>query len=86
MKRYVIILMLLMAPCFAWAAEPNQVTEDPLDARVRAMSEDLRCLVCQGQSLAESHSDFAADMRNKIHGLMAQGMTDDQVRNYLVDG
>ena len=45
---------------------------------------ELRCLVCQGESLAESRSDFAADMLNKIRELMRQGKSDQEIKDYLV--
>ncbi|MEJ2553644.1 MAG: cytochrome c-type biogenesis protein CcmH, partial [Gammaproteobacteria bacterium] len=45
---------------------------------------ELRCLVCQGESLADSGSDFAQDMRVKIRGMVQDGKTDQQIKDYLV--
>ena len=70
----------------AIAKEAQSVIEDPvMEARVMGLSAELRCLVCQGQSLAESHADFAVDMRRKMQELMESGMTDQQVVDYLVE-
>jgi cytochrome c-type biogenesis protein CcmH len=60
--------------------------EDPdLDARVMHLSAQLRCLVCQNQSIAESEADLAQDLRREVRELLAAGKTDAQVREYLVD-
>jgi cytochrome c-type biogenesis protein CcmH len=61
----------------------------PLDAagqaRLKALSEELRCLVCQNQTLADSHADLAIDLRNQVHELIAAGQTDAQIRAYMVE-
>lgn len=59
--------------------------DDPAtDARYRALIGELRCLVCQNQSLADSHADLAKDMRHEVHKLVDQGQTNDQIVDYLV--
>ena len=72
MMRYMFIAVLLASrPHVAIAKEAQSVIEDPvMEARVMGLSAELRCLVCQGQSLAESHADFAVDMRRKMQELM----------------
>ena len=83
--RYVLLILLAMLPIVAGAGEAQPLIADPvLEKRVMALSSELRCLVCQGQSLAESHADFAADMRKKILELMQDGKTDQQVVDFLV--
>lgn len=61
----------------------------PLDAagqvRLRALSEELRCLVCQNQTLADSNADLAIDLRNQVQELIASGRTDTQIKDYLVE-
>lgn len=86
MKRVVVALLLLISGaslCFAKEAAPV-MGDAAMQERVMKLSGELRCLVCQGQSLADSHSDFAIDMRNKIQNLMEQGMSDKEVKEYLV--
>ena len=70
--RYVLLMLLALLPTFAGAGEAQPLIADPvLEKRVMALSSELRCLVCQGQSLAESHADFAIDMRKKIQELIS---------------
>ena len=56
-----------------------------LEARLKALSEELRCLVCQNQSLSDSSADLAVDLRNQVKALIEQGKTDAQIKAYLVD-
>jgi cytochrome c-type biogenesis protein CcmH len=59
---------------------------DPvLEARMRAITVELRCLVCQNQTIADSHADLAVDLRQEVRELLARGLTDDQVRRYMTD-
>jgi cytochrome c-type biogenesis protein CcmH len=77
-------LLLLAAP--AWGKEAAPLGDDPaIEARMMAMANELRCLVCQNQTLADSHADLAEDLRQEIREMMGRGMTDAQIRDYLVD-
>ena len=49
-----------------------------------ALAEELRCLVCQNQTLADSHADLAVDLRQEIRELMQKGQSDEEVKRYLV--
>ena len=70
----------------AWAKEAEPVAADPaLEARVMALATELRCLVCQNQTIADSHADLAVDLRRQIREMLAQGQSDDQVRRYMTD-
>jgi cytochrome c-type biogenesis protein CcmH len=70
-------------------ATPTSPPPPPLDAagqaRLRALSEELRCLVCQNQTLADSNADLAIDLRNQVQELIASGRTDTQIKDYLVE-
>lgn len=61
----------------------------PLDAvgkvRLKALSEELRCLVCQNQTLADSNAELAIDLRNQVHEQIAAGRSDGQIRDYMVE-
>ena len=67
----------------------GQGTQDPLELRLeqrfQALIAELRCLVCQNQSLADSNADLAIDMRREIHEMMEQGSTDEEIIQFLVD-
>ncbi len=67
------------------AGEAIPVGADPvLQARMMKLATVLRCLVCQNQTIADSHADLAQDLRRQIIELMQQGKTDDQVMDYMV--
>lgn len=53
--------------------------------RLREISADLRCLVCQNQSIADSHAGLAIDLRNQVVKLMADGKSDNEIKQYMVD-
>lgn len=69
----------------ALAVEPGEMLSDPaLEARARAISRGIRCLVCQNQSIDESQADLARDLRLLIRQRLVAGDSDAQVRDYLV--
>lgn len=85
MKK-ILLVALLCLPLWAQAKEAEYASGDPeIHARVMGVSEELRCLVCQGQSLADSNSDFAKDMRTQIQEMMEEGMNDRQVVDFMVE-
>jgi len=69
----------------AWAQEARLLQEDVVvEAQVQRLSEELRCLVCQNQTLADSHAELAEDLRKEIRELAAKGMSDKEIVDYLV--
>jgi cytochrome c-type biogenesis protein CcmH len=69
----------------AWGVEPSERLADPmLEARARAISQELRCLVCQNQSIDESNADLAHDLRVLVRKRLVAGDTDRQVLDYVV--
>lgn len=87
MKRLILAIGLLCLTATAQAGEAEFTHGDPeLHARVMDVSVDLRCLVCQGQSLADSNSEFAVDMRDQIKDLMVEdGMSNSEVLNFMME-
>lgn len=83
------LLALLLAALFALplaAKEAPPVAADPaLEARMMALATELRCLVCQNQTIADSHADLAVDLRQQIREMMAAGKSDDDIRRYMTD-
>jgi cytochrome c-type biogenesis protein CcmH len=78
---------LLLALCAGLAAaqEARPLAEDPaLEARVFEISHDLRCLVCQNETIAASNADLAVDLRGQIREQLKAGRTPDQIRDYMV--
>jgi len=71
--------------CGAWAQSAEVAKPDPaVEARLKPLAEELRCLVCQNQTLADSNAPLEQDLRNEIRELIARGQSDDQIREYLV--
>lgn len=90
MKAVLVFLLLLTpAPFFAVAAVAaapvGDTFRDPaMEARARNLQRQLRCLVCQGESVDESGSPFSADMRHLVRQQIADGKSDQQIQDYLV--
>jgi cytochrome c-type biogenesis protein CcmH len=79
-----LLLALLAAPVAAKEAAP--AAADPvLEKRVMALAEELRCLVCQNQTLAESNAPLAEDLRTQVREKMRQGKSDREVIDFLVE-
>ena len=78
-----LLLMLLALPAYANDAAP--AAPDPgLEQRVMRLTTELRCLVCQNQSLADSHADLAIDLKNQVRSQMQAGKSDAEIREYMV--
>ncbi|MEO8005272.1 MAG: cytochrome c-type biogenesis protein [Betaproteobacteria bacterium] len=78
-----ILALLLSATAVAREAVPESA--DPvLEKRVVKLTSDLRCLVCQNQSLADSHADLAIDLKNQVRAQMLEGKSDAEIRDYMV--
>lgn len=81
----VCLLSLLMTLPVA-AREATPMASDPaLEARVMAIAEELRCLVCQNETIAASHADLAVDLRAQIRSKLAQGQTNQQILDFMVE-
>lgn len=89
MRALFLALMLLaapLAPAPVWAVQPDEVLDDPaLEARARALSAGLRCVVCRNESIDDSNADLARDMRLLVRERLVAGDSDDEVVQYLVD-
>ncbi len=85
MNKLFLICIFLSFTALAHAAEmPAKVAESALEKRVMAISEELRCLVCQNQTIADSHADLAVDLRNQVREMLLQGKSDKEVTEYMV--
>lgn len=83
MKNVALALLLLFTPVLA--AQPDEVLADPaLEARARTLDAQLRCPVCQGQSLADSDAPLAHDLRLAVRRRLMAGDSDAAVKDYLV--
>jgi len=79
-----LILIMLLTES-ATAVEPSELLENPhLEARARSLSVDIRCLVCQNQSIDDSDADLAKDLRKLVRKKLKEGASDEDIRDYLV--
>jgi cytochrome c-type biogenesis protein CcmH len=81
--RFFLVFLSVVTVFSAFAASP--VSENPdLEKRVMALAEELRCLVCQNQTLADSHASLAIDLKNRIRELLREGKTEREVLDFMV--
>ena len=85
MRLFALLLScLLCATALANAAKP--LADDPaVEQRLNIIAEEMRCLVCQNESLAGSRADLALDLRRELRELIRQGKTDAEIRTFMVD-
>ena len=83
MKR-LLLLALMLASLAVSAAAPFEFRDAAEETRFRALSAELRCVMCQNQSLADSNAEIAQDLRRQVLDLMREGMTDAEIKEYLV--
>ncbi|MBP1870373.1 Cytochrome c-type biogenesis protein CcmH [Ensifer adhaerens] len=86
MNRLLLAFFLFLASIApAFAVNPDEVLSDPaLEARARAISAELRCMVCQNQSIDDSNAELAKDLRVLVRERLANGDSDDAVIDYVV--
>jgi cytochrome c-type biogenesis protein CcmH len=74
----------LLAASAAQAKEAAPASADPvLEARVMSVSSELRCLVCQNETIAASHADLAVDLRNQVRDMLREGKSEAYVFDYM---
>jgi cytochrome c-type biogenesis protein CcmH len=84
-RNIILACLLVLTPLTARAVQPDEIMTDPrLEARARALSAQLRCMVCQNESIDESNADLARDLRLLVRERLQAGDSDDQIRAYLV--
>lgn len=86
MRTFVGILMLVLTLQYAVAIDTGPAFEDPaLQARYERLASELRCLVCRSETIADSNSSLAADLRRQLRELIASGKTDDEIKQYMTE-
>jgi cytochrome c-type biogenesis protein CcmH len=83
MKWLMLIALLFSGP--AWAGEARPLADDPVvEARLKHLAVELRCLVCQNQTLADSNAPLAEDLRREVRDMIAKNMSDQEIIDFLV--
>lgn len=86
MKHLFLALTSVLFLHIAHANDAAPLADDPVtEQRLITISEEMRCLVCQNESLAGSRSDLANDLRREIRTLIKEGKSDEQIRSFMVD-
>lgn len=84
LSKWLLASCLTLSPLLGQVKEAALVAQDPvLDARMLAITAKLRCLVCQNQTIADSHAELAVDLRNQVREQLQQGKSDQQVIDYM---
>ncbi|MBV5285238.1 MAG: cytochrome c-type biogenesis protein CcmH [Methyloversatilis discipulorum] len=87
MRRLMVLLAALMLPfSVLHADEAKPLADDPaVEARVQKLGEELRCLVCQNQNIADSHADLAMDLKKQLREQIAAGRSDSEIKDFMVE-
>ena len=86
MRRVFLIAICVFSLGNVFAKDAAPLADDPVtERRLISISEEMRCLVCQNESLAGSRSDLANDLRREIRILIKEGKSDDQIRSFMVE-
>ena len=86
MKQFFLATLIALSLGSVFAKDAAPLADDPVtEQRLISISEEMRCLVCQNESLAGSRSDLANDLRREIRILISEGKSDDQIRSFMVE-
>ncbi|MCP9464089.1 MAG: cytochrome c-type biogenesis protein CcmH [Nitrospira sp.] len=79
------MIVVLLVSGSAWAGEARPMGDDPaVEARLKQLASELRCLVCQNQTLADSNAPLAEDLRREVREMIAKNMSDQEIIEFLV--
>ena len=86
MKQIFLATLIALSLGSVFAKDAAPLADDPVtEQRLISISEEMRCLVCQNESLAGSRADLANDLRREIRILISEGKSDDQIRSFMVE-
>ena len=86
MRALALAFLMICFPFVSFSVEPSEILDDPiLEERARNISKNLRCLVCQNESIDDSNASLAKDLRILVRERLVSGDTEDEVLNFIVD-
>jgi cytochrome c-type biogenesis protein CcmH len=85
MKHWLLGCLLILGTGSALAVEVRQFDDPDKQTRYERLIEELRCLVCQNQSLADSDADLARDLRDEVYGIIQSGQSEEEAIRFLTD-
>ena len=81
-----ILSIIISLPLNVVAVEPSEILQNPqLETRARSLSQNIRCLVCQNQSIVDSNASLAKDLRKIVREQLVSGASDDEIYNFLIE-
>ncbi|HAF45933.1 MAG TPA: cytochrome C biogenesis protein CcmH [Gallionellaceae bacterium] len=84
--RYLLLALMLLLPVWVYAGEAKDLADDPvIERRMINLAEEVRCLVCQSETVASSRSDWSNDVRQIMREKMQAGATDQEIKDILVE-
>lgn len=83
-KSMVVLLGVWLLLFGSLCAQAADRTEEALDYRTAQIAGELRCLVCQNQTIADSHADLAVDLKNEIKKMLKEGKSEEEIKAYMV--
>ena len=81
--RLVLVAALALVGLSVQAIDPDRIEDPELRARYERITEELRCLVCQNQTIADSNAELAVDLRRQVRKMLEEGASDDAIRDYM---
>ena len=85
MKRWSGLLICVFSALSVAAIDVDTLKDPQLRERYELITQELRCLVCQNQTIADSNAELAIDLRNQVREMLLAGQTDGDIRNYMTD-
>ena len=85
-KKLCLSMLLITCVTSVLGDEAPTLAKDPvLEKRVKAISLELRCLVCQNQTIADSNAGLAVDLKNQVREMLQKGMGEDEIKDFMVE-
>jgi len=85
MKRFIMVLLLSLSPITVFALDTLQFANPEQQAVYETLTSELRCLVCQNQTIGDSNAELAADLRRQVYEMLQQGKSKQDILQFMTD-
>lgn len=85
MKHHILILLLILSSVVAHAIDSRQFANPGQQEAYETLTSELRCLVCQNQTIADSNAELASDLRRQVYEMLQQGKSRDEIVQFMTD-
>ena len=83
--KHLLFIFLLMMSCGSYAVDTHQLSDPEQQETYETLTKELRCLVCQNQTIADSNAELAADLRRQVYEMLQQGKSRDEIIQFMTD-